>query len=94
MTLLTVLTRFRTNNLKGLGATLTVEPFNGRMQQLGIGRKGDGLGLHRGVHRDALEIARADRPGIVTDPPSSSQRAEAPVSANFSAPFAFECSDA
>jgi hypothetical protein len=33
MTLLTVLTRFRTNNLKGLGATLTVDdvPFEQQM---------------------------------------------------------------
>ena len=42
-----------------------VEPFHGRVQQLGVGREGDGLGLHRGVHRDALEIARAQRSGVV-----------------------------
>jgi hypothetical protein len=30
MTLLTVLTRFRTNNLKGLGATLTAQRLSGQ----------------------------------------------------------------
>jgi hypothetical protein len=29
------------------------------MQQLGIGREGDGLGLYGGVHRDPLEVTRA-----------------------------------
>lgn len=36
-----------------------VEPLDGRMQQLGIGRKGDGLRLHRGVDRDPLEVLAA-----------------------------------
>ena len=36
-----------------------VEPLDGRMQQLGIGRKGDGLRLHRGVDRDPLEVFAA-----------------------------------
>ena len=35
------------------------------MQQLGIGREGDGLGLYGGVHRDALEVAGAQRTGLV-----------------------------
>ena len=35
------------------------------MQQLGIGREGDGLGLYGGVHRDPLEVARAQRAGLV-----------------------------
>jgi hypothetical protein len=37
----------------------TIQPFDGRMQQLGIGRKGNGLRLHGGVDRDALEILAA-----------------------------------
>jgi hypothetical protein len=32
------------------------EPFDRRMQELGIGRERDGLGLHGGVDRDPLEI--------------------------------------
>ena len=31
------------------------------MQELGIGRESDGLGLHGGIHRHALEIAGAQR---------------------------------
>jgi hypothetical protein len=42
-----------------------VEPLDRRMQQLGIGREGDGLGLYGGVHRDPLEVARAQRVGLV-----------------------------
>jgi hypothetical protein len=45
-----------------------VEPPDRRMQQLGIGREGDGLGLDRGVHRDLLEVARAQRACFVRDP--------------------------
>ena len=41
----------------------TVEPLDGRMQQLGIGRKGDVLRLHRGVDRDPLEVLAAQCPG-------------------------------
>lgn len=36
-----------------------VQPLDRRMQQLGIGRKGDGLRLHRGIDRDALEVLAA-----------------------------------
>jgi hypothetical protein len=39
-----------------------VEPLDGRMQQLGIGRKGDGLRLHRGVDRDPLEVLAINAP--------------------------------
>jgi len=42
-----------------------VEPLDRRMQQLGIGREGDGLGLYGGVHRDPLEVAQAQRAGLV-----------------------------
>ncbi len=44
----------------------TIERFDRGVHELGIGRKGNGLGLHRGVHRDPLEIVgpqRADRVG-------------------------------
>ncbi len=44
------------------------QPFDGRMQQLDVGREGDGLGLHGGVHRHALEIARTQRAGRVRQP--------------------------
>jgi hypothetical protein len=33
-----------------------VQPFDCRVQQLGIGRERDGLGLHGGVDRDPLEV--------------------------------------
>ena len=36
-----------------------VEPLDGRMQQLGVGRKGDGLRLYRSIHRDPLEVLAA-----------------------------------
>lgn len=36
-----------------------VEPLDGRMQQLGIDRKADGVRLHRGVDRDPLEALAA-----------------------------------
>ena len=36
-----------------------VEAIDGRMQQLGIDRDGDGLRLHRGVDREPLEVLAA-----------------------------------
>jgi hypothetical protein len=33
-----------------------IEPLDRRMQQLGVGREGDGLGLYRGIDRDPLEV--------------------------------------
>jgi hypothetical protein len=36
-----------------------VEPLDGRTQELGIGRKGDGLRLHGSVDRDAFEVLAA-----------------------------------
>ena len=41
-----------------------VEPLDRRVQQFGVGREGDGLGLHRGVHRDPLEVTGAQRAGL------------------------------
>jgi hypothetical protein len=34
------------------------------MNELGVGRKGNGLELNGGVHRHSLEIADAQRPGV------------------------------
>src|SRR6516225_12372689 len=44
------------------------------MQQLGIGRKGDGLRLNRGVDRDALEVLTAQRAGFVGHPQALGQQ--------------------
>jgi len=46
----------------------TVEPLDRRMQQFGVGREGDGLRLHGGIHRDPLEVTGAQRAGFVRDP--------------------------
>ncbi|WP_177237556.1 hypothetical protein [Bradyrhizobium sp. Rc3b] len=35
------------------------------MQELGIGRNGDGLRLHCGIYRDPLEVLAAQRAGLV-----------------------------
>src|SRR5215471_17903664 len=51
-----------------------VEPPDRRMDQLGIGREGNGLGLHGGVHRHPLEIARAQRAGLVRHPQALGQQ--------------------
>ena len=37
----------------------TVEALDRRVQQLGVGREGDGLGLRRGADRDPRQIARS-----------------------------------
>ena len=44
------------------------------MQQLGIGRKGDGLRLHRGVDRDPLEVLAAQCTGLVRHPQALGQQ--------------------
>ena len=44
------------------------------MQQLGVGREGDGLGLHGGVHRDPLQVTCAERAGLVRDPQTLGQQ--------------------
>ena len=33
-----------------------IDPLDRRMQQLGVGREADGLGLHRGIDRDPRQI--------------------------------------
>ena len=50
-----------------------IEPLDRGMQQLGVGRKRDGLGLHGGVDRDPLEVPRAQRAGLVRDPQALGQ---------------------
>ena len=51
-----------------------IEPLDRGMQQLGVGRKRDGLGLHGGVDRDPLEVLRAQRAGLVRDPQALGQQ--------------------
>jgi hypothetical protein len=51
--------------LDAVPARQTVEPLDRRMQQLGVGREGDGLWLYRGVDRDPLEVAAAQGAGAV-----------------------------
>ena len=51
-----------------------VEPLDDRMQQLGIGRKGDGLRLHRRVDRDPLEVLAAQRAGLMRHPQALGQQ--------------------
>ena len=52
-----------------------VEPLDRSVQQFGVGREGDGLGLHRGVDRDPRQIARAQRATLMGDPQALGQRA-------------------
>ena len=39
-----------------MAAGQAVEPFDGGMKELGVGREGDVLGLHRGVDRDPRQV--------------------------------------
>jgi hypothetical protein len=43
----------------------TIEPLDCGMQQFGIGREGDGLGLHGSVHRHPLEVTGTQRAGLM-----------------------------
>ena len=43
----------------------TIEPLDRGVQQFGVGREGDGLGLHGGVHRHPLEVTGAQRAGLM-----------------------------
>src|SRR6201987_5639789 len=45
-----------------------------RMHELGVGRKGDGLGLNGGVHHHPLQIARPQRAGLVRHPQALGQQ--------------------
>ena len=51
-----------------------VKPLDRRMQQLGVRREGDGLGLDRGVHRDAFDVAGAQRAGRMRHAQALSQQ--------------------
>jgi hypothetical protein len=49
-------------------ASQPIEALDRRMDELGVGREGNGLGLNGGVHRHPLEIARPQRAGLVRHP--------------------------
>jgi hypothetical protein len=51
-----------------------IEPLDCRMQQLGVSREGDGLGLDRGVHSDPFDIAGAQRAGCMRHAQALSQQ--------------------
>jgi hypothetical protein len=51
-----------------------VQPLDRRMQQLGIGRKGDGLRLHRGVDRHPRQVLAAQRADLVRHPQALGQQ--------------------
>jgi hypothetical protein len=55
----------------------THEPLDRRMHELAVGGESDGLGLHGGVHRHALEITRAQRRPYA--PPLSSRPGAVPA---------------
>jgi hypothetical protein len=47
---------------------------DGRMQKLGVGREGDGLGLHRGIDRDPLQVLGPQRAALVRHPQALGQQ--------------------
>ena len=51
-----------------------VETLDRRMQQLGVGREADVLGLHRGVDCDPRQILRPQRAARVCDPQALGQQ--------------------
>ena len=51
-----------------------VEALDRRVQQLGVGREGDGLGLHGGVDRDPRQVLRAQRAALVRHPQALGQQ--------------------
>ena len=51
-----------------------VQSLDRRVQQLGIGRERDGLGLNRGVDRDPLEISGPQRTALVSNPQAFGQQ--------------------
>ena len=64
----------RLPQLKAVLAGQPIEPLDRCMDQLGVGREGDGLGLNGGVHRHPLEIARPQRTSRVRDPQALGQQ--------------------
>jgi hypothetical protein len=53
----------RLGQLQPAFAGPTGEPFDRRMEQLGVSREGDCLRLDRRVHRDPFDVAGAQRAG-------------------------------
>jgi hypothetical protein len=51
-----------------------IEPLDRRMQELGVGRERNGLGLHRGVHGDASKIVGPQCAGLVRNPQTLGQQ--------------------
>jgi hypothetical protein len=60
--------------LSAVPAGQAVQSLDCRVQQLGIGRERDGLGLHRGVDRDPLEVAAPQRTAFVSNPQAFGQQ--------------------
>jgi hypothetical protein len=56
-----------------------VEALDGGVQQLGVGREGNVLGLHRGVDRDPRQILAPQRPAGVRHPQALGQQQLQPV---------------
>jgi hypothetical protein len=56
---------------------------DGRMQKLGVGREGDGLGLHRGIDRDPLKVLAPQRPARMRHPQALGQQQLQPVAEPF-----------
>ena len=51
-----------------------IEPLDRRVQQPGVGREGDVLGLHGGVDRDPRQVPGAQRPAVVRHPQALGQQ--------------------
>jgi hypothetical protein len=51
-----------------------IEALDRRVQQLGVGREGDVLGLHRGVDRDPRQVLGPQRATLMGHPQALSQQ--------------------
>jgi hypothetical protein len=60
--------------LHAMTAGQAIEPLYRGMQQLGVGREGDVLGLHRGVDRDPRQVLGAQRAALVCHPQALGQQ--------------------
>ena len=56
-----------------------IEAFDRRVQQLGVGREGDVLRLHRGVDRDPLKVLAPQRPTGMRHPQALGQQQLQPI---------------
>lgn len=54
--------------VSGEGASCRCSQADRRVQELGVGRERDGLGLRRGVHRDAGKVVAAQRASLMRNP--------------------------